>query len=100
MSRLSGSGSERRTPMWRAFLLGSPQRCLATATGALFTLIAVIPGLGGYLGKNLAGFFAPLGSIVQLLMVLLVILFGFRVMFFGWPGRGGRRGGGGGGAHP
>ena len=76
---------------WIAFFFQTPRRFL-TSVGAVFFLVcALIPGIGRSIAHNL-------GQLVGPVLTIAIMIFGIRVMFFGWPRHGGghRRGGGGG----
>ena len=76
---------------WVAFFFGTPRRFLTTLAAFFLLVCAIVPGVAGYMAHNLAALVGPL-------MVLAIVVFGFRIMLFGWPR--GARGGRGGGGHP
>jgi hypothetical protein len=81
---------------WAAFFLGTPRRLLTSAGLALVAFGVMNPDAAGQVagrGANALGLavgrtIQAAGPAIENLLVLGVMLFGLRVMIWGWPGKG------------
>lgn len=78
---------------WVAFFLGSPRRAMWTLGLVAFIICLISPSLFSIALNNFFGaILAVVGPLLPSILLLLIIIWGFRVMFkgLGGGGRGGR----------
>lgn len=71
--------------IWIRFFLGTPKRFLGTCAGLAILAAIIEPSLLQVVAERLMNAFGPLfGPLLQ----LAIVLFGFKVVFSGFCGRG------------